>query len=212
HDHQSTFRSGIMTAVRNGPKTTRQELVGDLKAAGTTTCRPRVVGRRCCGQMRPTWSSLGSTEPVVFGGREMLPVTPRTPSPLPSMEVETSCFGVFLHCVDGRMGGAMYHQILSQNLLPPSRRLKGVVDHGPKHSAKTTKERLKYKQIRNIESQSVSGPQSPEKPRDDRLLDSFRNEQTPKISKGSNSLQCIQMLFFLKRKRNLTVYVCLHVN
>ena len=53
----------------------------------------RRLGRRWCGQMRPKWSYLASTRLAVFGGREMLSTTPRTPSPLWSMEVETLCFG-----------------------------------------------------------------------------------------------------------------------
>ncbi len=53
--------------------------------------------RKCCGQMRPKSSSLASTQPVVFGGGGMLPMTPSTPSPPSNMEVETLCFGgVFL--------------------------------------------------------------------------------------------------------------------
>ena len=53
----------------------------------------RRLGRRWCGQMWPKWSYLASTRLAVFGGREMLSTTPRTPSPLWSMEVETLCFG-----------------------------------------------------------------------------------------------------------------------
>ncbi|KAI4874910.1 hypothetical protein NFI96_003971 [Prochilodus magdalenae] len=42
------------------------------------------------------WSdetSLALTQLAVFGGREMLTMTQKTPSPLSSMEVETLCFG-----------------------------------------------------------------------------------------------------------------------
>ncbi len=57
----------------------------------------RRTGWKCCGQMRPKSSSLASTQLAVFGGGGMLPMTPRTPSPLSNMEVETLCFGgVFL--------------------------------------------------------------------------------------------------------------------
>ncbi len=42
----------------------------------------RRLGRMCCGQMRPKLSSLASTQLIVFGGREMLTITPRTPSQL----------------------------------------------------------------------------------------------------------------------------------
>src|SRR4029434_6142219 len=46
-----------------------------------------------CGKMRPKSSSLASTRLATFGGGRMLNMTPRTPSPPSSMEVETSCFG-----------------------------------------------------------------------------------------------------------------------
>ncbi|MEO1519119.1 MAG: hypothetical protein AAFV95_29405 [Bacteroidota bacterium] len=126
--------SMIMRKVRDQPRTTREELVNDLKAAGTTvtkktigntlrhnglkscsgprslcsrrlTSRPdsglitnilmtqKETGRRCCGQMRLKLSSLASTQLGVFGGREMLNMTPKTPSLLSSMAVEALCFG-----------------------------------------------------------------------------------------------------------------------
>lgn len=67
------------------------------------------------------------------------------------MEVETSFFGdAFLqrgqHRIEGRMDGAMYHEILSNNLLPSIRALKmghGWVfqhDNDPKHTARATRE------------------------------------------------------------------------
>src|SRR4029434_9182819 len=46
-----------------------------------------------CGQMRPKSSSLASTRFVALGGGRMLNMTPRTPSPPSSMEVEKLCFG-----------------------------------------------------------------------------------------------------------------------
>ncbi len=77
-----------------------------------------------CGQMRPKLSSLASTRLVVFGGREMLTITPRTPSLQSSTEVETLCFGaVFsakgkgrLYHIEGQMDEAMYCKILDENL------------------------------------------------------------------------------------------------
>jgi len=51
-----------------------------------------------------------------------------------------------LHCIEGRMDGAMYHMILANNLLPSVRALKmgrGWVfqlDNDPKHTARATKE------------------------------------------------------------------------
>ncbi len=55
----------------------------------------RRTGWKCCGQMRPKSSSLASTQlnSLCLEEEEMLPMTPRTPSPLSNMEVETLYFG-----------------------------------------------------------------------------------------------------------------------
>ena len=105
----------------------------------------------------------------------MLPMTPRTPSPPSNMEVETLCFGgVFLlrgqdnfTASKGSMDGAMYRQILGENLLPSARALKmgcGWVfqhDNDPKHTAKATKEWLKKKHIKVLEWPSQSPDLNP---------------------------------------------------
>ena len=62
-----------------------------------------------------------------------------------------------LHRTEGRMNGAMYQEILGDNLLPSARTLKmgrGWVfqhDNDPKHTAKATKEWLKKKHIKVLE-------------------------------------------------------------
>ena len=61
----------------------------------------RRLWRRWCGQMRLKWSYLASTRLAVFGGREMLS-----------------------HRIKGRMNGAMYREILGDNLLPSVTALK----------------------------------------------------------------------------------------
>ena len=80
------------------------------------------------------------------------------------MEVETLCLGGVsqlrgqdkLHRIEGRMNGAMYWEMLGDNLLPSVRALKmgrGWVfqhDNDPKHSAKATEE-LKKKHIKVLE-------------------------------------------------------------
>ena len=62
-----------------------------------------------------------------------------------------------LHRIEGRMNGAMYREILGDNLLPSVRALKmgcGWVfqnDNDPKHTANATKEWLKKKHIKVLE-------------------------------------------------------------
>ena len=59
-----------------------------------------------------------------------------------------------LHCIEGRINGAMYWEILGNNLLPSVRALnmgRGWVyqnDNDPKHMAKATNEWLKKKHIK----------------------------------------------------------------
>uniref|UniRef100_A0AAY5KS66 Transposase Tc1-like domain-containing protein n=1 Tax=Esox lucius TaxID=8010 RepID=A0AAY5KS66_ESOLU len=68
-----------------------------------------------------------------------------------------------LHRIKGMMDGAMYHQILGENLLPSARALKmgrGRVfqhDNDPKHTAKATKQWLKKKPIKVMEWPSQPG-------------------------------------------------------
>ena len=89
-------------------------------------------------------------------------MTPRTPSPTVKHGggkiMLWGCFSAKgtgqLHSLKGTMDGAMYRQILGENLLPSARKLKmgrGWVlqhDNDPKHTAKATKEWLKKKHIK----------------------------------------------------------------
>ena len=67
-----------------------------------------------------------------------------------------------LHHIEGRMNGAMYREILGDNLLPSVRALKigcGWVfqhDNDPRHAAKETKEWLKKRHIKVLEWPSQS--------------------------------------------------------
>ena len=67
-----------------------------------------------------------------------------------------------LQRIEGRMNGAMYREILGDNLLPSVRALKmgrGWIfqhDNDPKHTAKATKEWLKKKHIKVLEWPSQS--------------------------------------------------------
>ena len=105
----------------------------------------------------------------------MLSTTPRTPSPLWSMEVETLCFGGVsqLRGQDdftvsrGGWMGPMYRDNFGDNLLPSVRALKmglgWVFQHNndPKHMAKATKEWLKKKHIKVLEWPSQSPDLNP---------------------------------------------------
>ena len=72
-----------------------------------------------------------------------------------------------LHHIEGRINGAMYWEILGNNLLPSVRALKmgrGWVfqhDNDPKHTAKATKEWLKKKHIQVLEWPSQSPDLNP---------------------------------------------------
>ena len=99
----------------------------------------------------------------------MLSTTPRTPSPLWSMGCFPAKWRGQLHRIEGRMNGAMYQDILGDNLLPSVRALKmgrGCVfqhDNDPKHTAKATKEWLKKKHIKVLEWPSQSPDLNPNK-------------------------------------------------
>ncbi len=72
-----------------------------------------------------------------------------------------------LICVKERMNGAMYREILSENLLPSARALKmkrGWVfqhDNDPKHTARATKEWLRKKHFKVLEWPSQSPDLNP---------------------------------------------------
>ncbi|KAI4895177.1 hypothetical protein NFI96_005330 [Prochilodus magdalenae] len=119
--------SMILRKVRNQPRTTREELVNDLKRAGTTVSKAR---------LKFAHDHLDDPEESWEKGR--------------------------LHCIKERMTGAMYCEILGNNLLPSVRALKmgcGWVfqhDNDPKHTARITKEWLRKKHIKVLEWPSQS--------------------------------------------------------
>ncbi|KAI4900477.1 hypothetical protein NFI96_001865 [Prochilodus magdalenae] len=90
------------------------------------------------------------------------------------MVVEASCCGGVsahgtgrLHCIKERRTGAMYCEILGNNLLPSVRALqmgRGWVlqhDNDPKHTARITKEWLRKKHIKVLEWPSQSPDLNP---------------------------------------------------
>ncbi len=112
----------IMRTVRNQPRTTREDLVNDLKAAGTIVTKktpgntlrreelkscsthkvPLLKKAHVQARLKSANEHLNDSEEnrvkvLWSGGGEMLPMTPRTHSPPSNMEVETLLFwGVFL--------------------------------------------------------------------------------------------------------------------
>ena len=68
-----------------------------------------------------------------------------------------------LHRIEGRMNGAMYREILGDNLLPSVTVGRGWFfqhDNDPKHTAKATKEWLKNKHVKVLEWPSQSPSKS----------------------------------------------------
>nr|ACI68228.1 Transposable element Tcb1 transposase [Salmo salar] len=192
----------IMRTVRNHPRTTREDLVNDLKAAGTIVTKKTIgntlrrEGLKSCSarkvrllkkahiharlkfsnehlndsednRVKVLW--LDETKMELFGINSTLRVWRRRNAAYdPKKTIPTvkhgggnvMLWGCFsdkgtgqLHRIKGTMDGAMYRQILGENLLPSARALKmgrGWVfhhDNDPKHTVKATKEWLKKKHI-----------------------------------------------------------------
>uniref|UniRef100_A0A4W5LQC1 Uncharacterized protein n=1 Tax=Hucho hucho TaxID=62062 RepID=A0A4W5LQC1_9TELE len=196
----------IMRTVRNQPRTTREDLVNDLKAAGTIVTKKTIgntlrrEGLKSCSArkvpllkkahiharlkfanehlndsednwVKVLWSD--ETKMELFGINSTRRVWRRRNAAYdPKNTIPTvkhgggnimlwGCFSAKgtgqLHRIKGTMDGAMYRQILGENLLPSARALKmgcGWVfqhDNDPKHTTKATKEWLKKKHIKVLE-------------------------------------------------------------
>ncbi len=114
--------------------------------------------------------TFGKTQLVMFGGERMLSCIQE--NTIPTVKhgggniMLWGCFSAKglgrLICVKERMNGAMYSEILSENLLPSARALKmkrGWVfqhDNDPKHTARATKEWLRKKHFKVLEWPSQS--------------------------------------------------------
>ena len=206
--------SVIMRKVRDKPRTTRQDLVNDLKRAGTTVSKKTIsnttlswikVLQRNVPLLKPVhvqarlkfakdhlddpekeWEKVmwsDETKIEVFGLNSTCHVWRKKKDEYnPKITIPTvkhgggniSLWGCFsakgtgrLHCIEGRMDGAMYHEILANNLLPSVRALKiglGWVfqhDNDPKHTARANKEWLRKKHLKILEWPSESPDLNP---------------------------------------------------
>ena len=206
----------IMRKVREQPRTTWQELVDDLKAAGTTVTKMtfgntlRCNGLKSCSARKvpllkkthvqarlkfandhlddseEDWEKVlwsDETKIELFGINSTRRVWREKKADLnPKNTIPTvkhgggnimlwGCFSAKgtgrLYRIEGRMNGAMYQEILGENLLPSARLLKmgrGWVfqhDNDPKITAKATKEWLKKKHIKVMEWPSQSPDLNP---------------------------------------------------
>ncbi|KAI4871646.1 hypothetical protein NFI96_003526 [Prochilodus magdalenae] len=201
--------SMILRKVRNQPRTTQEELVNDLKRAGTTvskatvgntlrrhslkSCRARKVPLlksahvQACLQFahehlddpeesreKVLWSDgLNSTRRVwrtkndEYHPKNTIPTVTHGGGSIMLWGYVSAHGTGRLHCIKERMIGAMYCEILGNNLLPSVKALKmghGWVfqhDNDPKHTARITKEWLHKKHIKVLEWPSQSPDLNP---------------------------------------------------
>ncbi|KAL0164887.1 hypothetical protein M9458_040640 [Cirrhinus mrigala] len=199
--------SMIMRTLRNQPRTTREDLVNDLKAAGTIVTKKtigntvRCEGLKSCSARKvPLVKKAYVQAHLKFASEHLNDSEENWVKVLWSYETKIKLFGINstrhawrrrnaacdpkntiptvkhgggnimlwgsfyakgtgqLHRIKGTMDGAMYRQILGENLLP-SLKMGWVFQHDsdPKHTAKATKEWLKKKHIKVLEwpSQSI---------------------------------------------------------
>lgn len=208
--------SMIMRKVRDQPRTTRQDLVNDLKRAGTTVSKKTISntlrrhGLKSCSArkvplLKPAhvqarlkfandhlddpeeeWEKVmwsDETKIELFGLNSTRRVWRKKKdeynpkNTIPTVKhgggniILWGCFSAKgtgrLHRIEGRMDGAMYREILANNLLPSTRALKmgrGWVfqhDNDPKHTARATKEWLRKKHLKVLEWPSQSPDLNP---------------------------------------------------
>ena len=206
----------IMRKVRDAPRTTREELVNDLKAAGTTVTKKTIGNtlrrnglKSCSARKVPLLKKVHIQARLKFANAHINDSERDWEKVLWSDETKIELFGLNstrrvwrkknteydpkntiptvkhgggsimlwgcfsskgtgrLHRIDGKMNGAMYRQILSNNLLASARTLemgRGWVfqhDNDPKHTAKETKEWLLKNHIKVMEWPSQSPDLNP---------------------------------------------------
>ncbi|KAI4901529.1 hypothetical protein NFI96_009953 [Prochilodus magdalenae] len=152
----------IIRKVRNQPKTTRGELINYLKSAGTTVTK-KTIGNTLCRNGKPCSARKVPLLKKAHVQARLKFANEHLDDSGSDWEKGTR----LLHLINGRMDGAMYRKILSDNLLSSARTLKmgrGWVfqhDNDPKHTAKETKEWLKKKHIKAMEWPSQSPDLNP---------------------------------------------------
>uniref|UniRef100_A0AAZ3QRG6 Transposase n=1 Tax=Oncorhynchus tshawytscha TaxID=74940 RepID=A0AAZ3QRG6_ONCTS len=206
--------SMIMRKVRDQPRTTRQDLVNDLKRTGSTVSKKTISntlrrhGLKSCSEiplLKPAhvqarlkfandhlddpeeeWEKViwsDETKIELFGLNATRCVWRKkkdeynTKNTIPTVKhgggniVLCGCFSAKetgrLHRSEGRMDGAMYREILANNLLPSVRALKMgrgwffQHDNDQKHTARSTKEWLRKKHLKVLEWPSQSPDLNP---------------------------------------------------
>ncbi|KAK6307934.1 hypothetical protein J4Q44_G00212050 [Coregonus suidteri] len=208
--------SMIMRKVRDQPRTTRQDLVNDLKRAGTTVSKKTISNtlrrhglKSCSARKVPLLKPAHVQARLKFANDHLDDPEEEWENVMWSDETKIELFGLNstrrvwrkkkdeynpkntiptvkhlggniilwgcisakgtgrLHRIEGRMDGAMYREILANNLLPSVRALKmgrGWVfqhDNDPKHTARATKEWLRKKHLKVLEWPSQSPDLNP---------------------------------------------------
>ncbi len=207
--------SMILRMVRDQPRTTREDLINDLRRAGTTVSTVTISNTLHRGELKScsaskvpllkparvqdrlkfakdhlddpekAWKKVmlsDETKIELFGINSPRRVWRKKDEYNPKNTIPTvkhgggniMLWGWFsakgtgrLHHIERRMDGAMYPEILANNLLPSVRALKmgrGWVfqhDNDPKHTARATKEWLRKKHFKVLEWPSQSPDLNP---------------------------------------------------
>uniref|UniRef100_A0A8D0CWF1 Transposase Tc1-like domain-containing protein n=1 Tax=Sander lucioperca TaxID=283035 RepID=A0A8D0CWF1_SANLU len=158
----------ITRTVSKNPRTTRGDLVNDLQRAGTKVTKATISntlrrqGLKSCSARRVPLLKPVHVQARLRFARERKNAELHPKNTIPTVKhgggniMLWGCFSAKgpgrLIRVKERMNGAMYREILSENLLPSARALKiGWVfqhDNDPKHTARATKEWLRKKHFK----------------------------------------------------------------